>query len=69
VRKQQETDKKLVKLVETLVDVYSFVSDAESLSNKIRSLEDKVFAIVKQTVECAFFIQEYTTHGFYCKWS
>ncbi|KAJ7686939.1 WD40 repeat-like protein [Mycena rosella] len=44
-----------------MVDVYSFVGDVDFLQ-KIKSLEDKALAIVKQTVECALFIQEYTAH-------
>ncbi|KAJ7093766.1 WD40-repeat-containing domain protein [Mycena epipterygia] len=63
-KKQQETDDKLLKLVETMVDVYSFVEDVEALPEKIKSLEDKALAIVQQTVECALFIQEYTANGF-----
>ncbi|KAJ6542498.1 hypothetical protein DFH09DRAFT_990785, partial [Mycena vulgaris] len=64
VKKQQETDDKLQKLVETMADVYSFVEDTEFLAQKIQSLEHKTLAIVKQTVECALFIQEYTVNGF-----
>ncbi|KAJ7107903.1 WD40-repeat-containing domain protein [Mycena epipterygia] len=63
-KKQQETDEQLFKLVETMVDVYSFVEDVESLPQKIKSLEDKALAIVQQTVESALFIQEYTANGF-----
>ena len=47
-----------------MLDVYSFVEDLELLADKIKSLEDKALAIVKQTVECALFIQEYTMNGF-----
>ncbi|KAJ7121439.1 WD40 repeat-like protein [Mycena epipterygia] len=65
VKNQQDTDEKLVNLVETMVEVYSFVEDVSSLPQKIKSLEDKALAIVQQTVECALFIQEYTSHGFY----
>ncbi|KAJ7327462.1 WD40 repeat-like protein [Mycena albidolilacea] len=64
-RKQQDTDEKLLKLVETMVEVYSFVSDVDSLIQKIQGVENKLaLAIVKQTVECALFIQEYTANGF-----
>ncbi|KAJ6568883.1 WD40 repeat-like protein, partial [Mycena capillaripes] len=63
-KKQQETDDKLRMLVETMVDVYSFVGDIEFLREQIKSLQNKVLAIVKQTVECAIFIQEYTANGF-----
>ncbi|KAJ7459975.1 hypothetical protein B0H11DRAFT_2242209 [Mycena galericulata] len=63
-KKQQEADQKLIKLVETMVEVYTFVEDTEFLIQKIKSLEDKTLSIVKQTVECALFIQEYTANGF-----
>jgi hypothetical protein len=64
MKQQQETDDKLLKLVETMVEVYSFVRDVDFLAEKLKSLEDKSLAIVKQTVECALFIQEYTASGF-----
>lgn len=47
-----------------MVEVYSFVEDIDLLPQKLMSLEDKALAIVKQTVECALFIQEYTATGF-----
>ncbi|KAJ7144036.1 hypothetical protein C8R44DRAFT_725026 [Mycena epipterygia] len=64
VKREKNTDEKLCKLVQTMGDVYSFVEDVNSLSDKIKSVEDKALAIVKQTVECALFIQEYTANGF-----
>ncbi|KAJ7618707.1 hypothetical protein FB45DRAFT_840460 [Roridomyces roridus] len=64
VKKQQETDGKLTKLAKTMDEVYSFVKDLDFLPQKIKSLEQQASAIVKQTVECALFIQEYTQHGF-----
>ncbi|KAJ7744044.1 WD40 repeat-like protein [Mycena maculata] len=63
-KKQQATDAKLGKLLQTMVDVYSFVEDTDFLAEKIKSLEDKVLAIVKQTIECSLFIQDYTANGF-----
>jgi hypothetical protein len=47
-----------------MANVYSFVEDIDFLAERIKSLEDKVLAIIKQTVECALFIQEYTVNGF-----
>ncbi|KAJ7926122.1 hypothetical protein B0H13DRAFT_2313930 [Mycena leptocephala] len=47
-----------------MVDVYSFVGDVESLPRKIKTLENKALAIVQQPVECALFIQEYTSKNF-----
>ncbi|KAJ7665615.1 WD40 repeat-like protein [Mycena rosella] len=64
VKKQKETDDQIIKLVETMAEVYSFVEEIDFLPQKIKSLEDKSLAIVKQTVECALFIQEYTVNGF-----
>src|ERR1700761_4797876 len=63
-KKQEETDEKVVKLVQTMADVYSFAEDVESLSGKIIRFEKIISALVKQTEECALFIREYTGHGF-----
>jgi hypothetical protein len=64
VRKQQKADDKVVQLVRTMVEVYSFVDDIESLPQRIERLESIVVEITRQTVECAIFICEYTGHGF-----
>ncbi|KAJ7611212.1 hypothetical protein FB45DRAFT_1065901 [Roridomyces roridus] len=64
VQKQQETDGKIVKLAQTMDEVYSFVKDLDFLPQKLKALEQQASAIVKQTVECALFIQEYNHHGF-----
>ncbi|KAJ7154878.1 WD40-repeat-containing domain protein [Mycena crocata] len=64
VRKQQETDDQLLKLVKTMVDVYSFVQEIQKLRDTIKRLEATVLAITKETVECAIFIHEYTRLGF-----
>ncbi|KAJ7688866.1 WD40-repeat-containing domain protein [Mycena rosella] len=42
-KKQQETDDKLIKLVETMTEVYSFGEDIDFLPQKIKSLEDKAW--------------------------
>ncbi|KAJ7192655.1 hypothetical protein GGX14DRAFT_594255, partial [Mycena pura] len=66
VKKQQDADDKILQLVQTMVEVYSFVEDVESqfLSQKIQRLQKVVAEIIKQTLECAIFIREYTGHGF-----
>ncbi|KAJ7653614.1 hypothetical protein DFH06DRAFT_1330332 [Mycena polygramma] len=64
VKAEQETQEKLRKLVDNMVSVYSFAEETDALPQKIKSLEDKVLAIVKQTVECAVLIREYSGHGF-----
>ncbi|KAJ7857483.1 hypothetical protein B0H14DRAFT_2507408, partial [Mycena olivaceomarginata] len=63
VEKQQDMDEKVLELVRTMAEVYSFVDDVESLE-KVKRLKDVVVEITKQTVECAIFIREYTGHGF-----
>ncbi|KAJ7437399.1 hypothetical protein FB451DRAFT_1378617 [Mycena latifolia] len=60
---QQETDDKLLKLVQTMVEAYSFV-DVDTLLEKLKRHENEALGIVKQTAECALFIQAYTAHGF-----
>lgn len=44
-------------------DVYSFVKSADSLE-KSMVLQDIVQQILKQTIECGFFIQDYMRHNF-----
>ena len=44
--------------------VYSFVDAIQSLPNKLQALEDIISKILRQTVECAIFIRQYTGHGF-----
>ncbi|KAJ7108125.1 hypothetical protein C8R44DRAFT_884894 [Mycena epipterygia] len=63
-KKQQEMDEKVIKLVETMAEVYSFVDDVQFVSDKLKRLEQTVLDIAKETVECAMFIHEYTAHAF-----
>ncbi|KAF7352043.1 WD40 repeat-like protein [Mycena venus] len=62
IQKQHETDAKLVQLVRTMGEVYSFL-DALTPLQKIAPLEDTLLLIIKQTTECAIFIREYTEKG------
>ncbi|KAJ7627329.1 hypothetical protein FB45DRAFT_1060062 [Roridomyces roridus] len=64
VKRQADADEKLLKLVDTMVDVYSIVQDTDFLGDKLKSFEKTAVSIAKQTVECAYFIQEYTACGF-----
>ncbi|KAJ7117554.1 hypothetical protein C8R44DRAFT_543221, partial [Mycena epipterygia] len=64
VKQQQETDEKIIELIRTMATTYSFVEDIESLPGKMKELENTCIDIVKQTVECAIFIREYTGTGF-----
>ncbi|KAJ7844761.1 hypothetical protein B0H14DRAFT_2776188, partial [Mycena olivaceomarginata] len=64
VQNQQETDGKIVQLVQTMAEVYAFARDVDSLSAAKKHLEDTVTTIVQQTAKCAIFVREYTGHGF-----
>ncbi|KAJ7108137.1 hypothetical protein C8R44DRAFT_884905 [Mycena epipterygia] len=64
VKKQKETDDKLLKLLKTMAEVYSFVADVQDLPEKFKKLEATVLGITKESVECAIFIHEYTGRGF-----
>ena len=45
-------------------EVYSFVDVVDIYPEKIKILDDTILRILKQTVECAIFIREYSGHGF-----
>jgi hypothetical protein len=64
VKSQLERDAKVIGLVKTMKDVYSFVEASDSFKQKVQLLEETIEKILKQTVECAIFIREYTGHGF-----
>lgn len=64
MKNQKETDEKLLKLLKTMAEVYSFVGDVQDLPQKIKKLEDSVVEITKESVECAIFIHEYAGLGF-----
>jgi hypothetical protein len=66
VNEQVKRDKKLVDLVMAMENVYSFVDTIHALPSKLQVLEDTITKILKQTIECAMFIREYTGHGFGC---
>ena len=61
---QLAIDQSIVDLANTMQDVYSFVDAIEAVPSKISQLEDVIYRIFVQTVECAVFIREYSGHGF-----
>ncbi|KAF7360002.1 WD40 repeat-like protein [Mycena venus] len=61
VKKQHKTDQSIAHLVQTMVHVYSFTKDVNSLPD-IEHIEGVVSAIVQETAKCALFIREYTAH-------
>ncbi|KAF7974185.1 hypothetical protein HWV62_13223 [Athelia sp. TMB] len=63
-KKQEDTDTAVIGLFDEMKDLYSFVSDVQSLPDKIRQLETPIVAILKQTTECVIFFREYSGRGF-----
>lgn len=57
-------DKKVVRLVSTMKDAYSFTCDVLSLPDKVARLERSIGELVKQTIECCLFIGKYARRGF-----
>ncbi|KZP17415.1 hypothetical protein FIBSPDRAFT_934094 [Athelia psychrophila] len=58
VKAQQDRDYKITALIETMKSTYSIIFGSEILEDEL--LQDIVNVILKQTIECGFFIQEYT---------
>jgi hypothetical protein len=67
VRAQQNRDQKILDLVTTMEDTYSFVDSMDELT-KNRVLQNIVEQILGQTIECGYFIQEYMRHNFGGMW-
>ncbi|KAF8239905.1 hypothetical protein L208DRAFT_1449630 [Tricholoma matsutake] len=63
VKGQQDRDGQISDLITTMDDIYSFVTVADDLK-KNKVLQDTVEQILKQTIECAFFIKEYAQRNF-----
>jgi hypothetical protein len=66
-QRQHRRDEKIADLVQTMDEIYSFVTSTDKLK-KSDVLQDVVEQILKQTIECGFFIQGYMRHNFLRKW-
>ena len=64
LKAQLDRDQSICNLVLTMESVYSFVKAIQLVPDKLEILEEVIVKILKQTVECAIFIREYTGHGF-----
>ena len=67
VQAQQARDLKILDLVRTMENTYSFVSSADELKNHT-VLQDIAEQILKQTIECGYFIQGYMRRSFGGTW-
>ena len=63
VQAQHAQDLKILALVKAMEKTYSFIVSADELKNS-PVLQDIIVQILKQTIECGYFIQEYTRHTF-----
>lgn len=63
VQAQQARDQQILGLVTTMENTYSFVVSADELKSH-PVLQDIVERILKQTIECGYFIQGYTRRNF-----
>ena len=63
VQAQQARDVKILDLVRAMENTYSFVVSADELKRHL-VLQDIMEEILKQTIECGYFIQGYTRRNF-----
>jgi len=62
VNTQRVRDEKIMNLVRIIDTTYSLIAAVEQLEGKL--VQDIVEQILKQTIECGYFIQEYVQHNF-----
>ena len=63
VQAQQAQDQQILDLVRMMENTYSFMVSADELKNH-PVLQNIIEQILKQTIECGYFIQEYTRRSF-----
>jgi hypothetical protein len=62
---QLDHENSIIRLVEIMDDVYTFVEEAEPMK-KIESLGQIIEHMARQTTECAYFIRDYATNKNFC---
>ena len=67
IKAQQVRDRKIFDLVTAMEESYSLAISVNELKNDER-LQDIVNRILRQTIECGYFIQEYTRRNFGGMW-
>ena len=66
VQAQQAQDSKVLELIKAMDRTYSIVKSADELKNHA-ILQDIFVQILKQTIECGHFIQQYIRRNFVSK--
>lgn len=64
---QHNREGSIARLVDIMNDVYLFVVEAEQVGS-IPSQKRLVLAMAQQTIDCAYFIQDYATVKNFGKW-
>ena len=67
IKAQQVRDRKILDLVAVMEETYSLAMSVKELKNDER-IQDIIKRILKQTIECGYFIQEYTRRNFGGTW-
>ena len=67
IKAQQVRDRKILDLVTAMEESYSLAISVNELKNDER-LQDIINRILRQTIECGYFIQEYTRRNFGGMW-
>ena len=67
VQAEQARCMKMVDLIRAMENAYSFVVSADELKNN-HVLQDVIEQILKQTIECGYFIQGYARRNFGGMW-
>ena len=67
IQAQQVRDRKIFDLVTAMEETYSLAISVNELKNDER-LQDIINQILRQTIECGYFIQEYTRRNFGGMW-
>jgi hypothetical protein len=67
VQAQHARDQQILGLVTAMENTYSFVVSADELKTH-PVLQDIIERILQQTIECGYFVQEYTRRNFGGMW-
>ena len=67
IKAQQIRDRKILDLVTAMEETYSFAMSVKELKNDER-IQDIINQILRQTIECGYFIQEYMRRNFVGVW-
>ena len=67
IKAQQVRDRKILDLVMAMEETYSLAMSVKELKNDER-IQDIINQILRQTIECGYFIQEYTRRNFGGMW-